>query len=135
MRGQGSNSIRLRMFNERVLLTQLRRLGQASQKELAVVCGLTVQAVVDIVDGLQREGLVRQIGKRTGRVGQPSMIYAINPDGVFACGLRVGATATDLVLIDFEGSIRARRAREMAPRLKDVRSFLRAGYRQIAQDD
>lgn len=135
MRGQGSNSIRVRMFNERVLLTELRRLGQASQKELAVVCGLTVQAVVDIVDSLQREGLVRQIGKRSGRVGQPSMLYAINPDGVFACGLRVGATTTDLVLIDFEGKIRARRGREMAPRLGEVRDVLRDSYREIAQSD
>jgi predicted NBD/HSP70 family sugar kinase len=134
-RGQGSNSIRVRMFNERVLLTELRRLGQASQKELAVVCGLTVQAVVDIVDSLQREGLVRQIGKRSGRVGQPSMLYAIDPDGVFACGLRVGATSTDLVLIDFEGKIRKRRGREMAPRLADVRGFLRESYRQVAQAD
>ena len=132
--GRGSNSIRVRMFNERVVLTQLRRLGQASQRELAAVSGLTVQAVVDIIDSLQREGLVQQLGRRAGRVGQPSMLYAIDPDGVFACGLLVGAAATELVLIDFEGNIRKRRTREMAPRFEDVRAFLADTYRRFAED-
>ncbi len=132
---RGSNSMRVRMFNERVVLTQLRRLGQASQKELADVAGLTVQAVVDIIDGLLAQGFVQQIGKRAGRVGQPSMLYAINPDGVFACGLRVGAAETELVLVDFQGDIRQRRARAMAPAFQDVSAFLIDAYKGFTQDD
>lgn len=134
-KGRGSNSIRVRMFNERVVLTQLRRLGQASQKELADVSGLTVQAVVDIIDDLQGYSLVQQVGKRAGRVGQPSMLYAINPDGVFACGLRVGAASTDLVLVDFEGHIRRRLSCETAPRLADVEAFLKDGYQAFIKDE
>jgi len=133
-KGRGSNSVRVRMFNERVVLTQLRRLVQASQKELADVSGLTVQAVVDIVDGLLREELIVPVGKRAGRVGQPSMLYAINPDGVFACGLRVGAAATDLVLVDFEGHIRQRLTREMTPAPADVESFLIEGFQSFIKD-
>mgnify|MGYP000847686156 CR=1 FL=1 len=136
MRGRGSNSIRLRLFNERVVLTQLRRLAQASQKEIADATGLTVQSVVDIVDGLQKSGLVKQIGKRAGRVGQPSMLYAIDPDGVFACGLRVGSSRSELALVDFAGNIRQRIARDLAPPgLKLVRDFARDGYRGFIKSE
>ncbi|WP_342363758.1 ROK family transcriptional regulator [Terrarubrum flagellatum] len=133
-KGRGANSVRVRMFNERVLLTQLRRLGQASQKELADASGLTVQAVVDIVDGLLQSQLVRPVGKRAGRVGQPSMLYAIDPDGVFACGLRVGAASAELVLVDFEGNIRARQARAMPPHFNEVSAFASEGYRAFLKD-
>src|SRR5215467_14111939 len=111
------------MYNERILLTQLRRLGQASQKELAEVTGLTVPTVISIVDQFVGEELVQPAGRRAGRVGQPSMLYEINPDGVFACGLRVGVGASDIVLMDFSGSIRERVSRSMPPRFEDVCSF------------
>lgn len=133
-RGRGSNSVRVRLFNERVLLTQLRRLGQASQKELADSTGLTVPAVVDIVEKLLAEGLVKPVGKRTGRVGQPSMLYAIDPDGVLAFGLRVGAQASDLVLVDFAGEIRVRRRRDMVPRLDGVSEFLKECCFNVIKD-
>lgn len=135
-RGRGSNSVRVRLFNERVVLTQLRRLGQASKKELADASGLTAQAVVDIVDGLERDGLVRRLGKRAGRVGQPSTIYAIDPDGVFACGLRVGVATQDLVLVDFEGRIRQRMARGVSPpRFEAVRDFLIEGIAEFVRSE
>jgi predicted NBD/HSP70 family sugar kinase len=135
MQGRGSNSARVRLFNERVLLTQLRRLGQATQKELALSAGLTVPAVVDIVEKLVGEKLVQPIGKRTGRVGQPSMLYSINPDGVFACGLRAGEMSSELVLVDFAGLIRARRSREMQPRLDEVSAFLKEGIEDFYKSD
>ena len=123
MRGRGGNSARLRMYNERILLTQLRRLGQASQKELADATGLTVPTVINIVDQFVGEGLVQPAGRRAGRVGQPSMLYEINPNGVFACGLRVGVGVSDIVLMDFSGTIRGRVSRSMQPRFEDVCSF------------
>jgi hypothetical protein len=39
--GQGSNSVNVRLFNERVILNALRRLGQASRADLSRYVGLT----------------------------------------------------------------------------------------------
>ena len=47
--GQGSNSAHLRQFNERVILTALRRLGEASKADLARVANLTNNTAGQIV--------------------------------------------------------------------------------------
>ena len=61
---KGSNSSGLRRYNERVLITSLRKMGQASKLELARLANLTPQAVTRIVDDLEAVGLVRAEGRR-----------------------------------------------------------------------
>lgn len=126
------SSIGSRLFRERVVLTQLRRSGQASKKDIAAATGLAMQTVVDIVGDLERAGLVRKLGKRLGRVGQPSVLYAIDPDGVFGLGLSVSRTRADLALIDFEGRIRERVRRDFAqPHLDEILAFVADGVKEI----
>ena len=100
---KGSNSVRVRRYNERVVLEALRRLGQASKAELARSANLTPQAVTAIVDALASSGLVEISGKRTGYVGQPSTLYTAAPDGAFSIGLHVGRRSLDAVMVDFTG--------------------------------
>lgn len=115
-----------------MVLTQLRRSGQATKKEIAAATSMAVQTIVDIVDDLERAGLVRKHGKRLGRVGQPSVLYAINPDGVFGLGLRIGRTRADLALVDFEGNIRERVRRDFAqPHLDTVLDFVGEGVKAL----
>jgi len=100
---KGSNSVRVRRYNERVVLEALNRLGQASKADLARSTNLTPQAVATIVDALAAAGLVQVQGKRVGQVGQPSTLYAAAPEGAFSVGLHVGRRALDAVLVDFTG--------------------------------
>lgn len=100
---KGSNSVRVRRYNERVVLEALQRLGQASKAELARSANLTPQAVATIVDSLAAVGLVQVEGKRGGQVGQPSTLYAPAPEGAFSIGLHVGRRALEAVLVDFTG--------------------------------
>ena len=103
--GKGSNSARIRQYNERAVLTQMRRLGTATKREIAEAAGLSPQAVVAIVDGLMRRKLVRKEGRRVGGVGQPSLTYAINPGGAYSIGVKIGRRSLDMLLVDFDGSI------------------------------
>jgi predicted NBD/HSP70 family sugar kinase len=105
MTRKGSNSVQVRKYNERVVLEALRRLGTASKADLARSTNLTPQAVAGIVDGLVEVGLVENRGRRTGLVGQPSVMFAPDPDGAFAIGLHVGRRALDAVLVDFTGTV------------------------------
>ncbi len=80
---QGSNSSGLRRYNERVMLTHLRKYRTASKSDLARATNLTPQAVTRIVDDLEQSELVIREGRRLGGLGQPSTLYAINPAGAY----------------------------------------------------
>lgn len=90
----------------------MQRLGQASKAELARSANLTPQAVAAIVDHLAEVGLVKLQGKRSGQVGQPSMLYAPAPEGAFSIGLHAGRRAFDAVLVDFTGQTLKTETRE-----------------------
>ena len=109
---RGSNSVRVRRYNERVVLEALRRHGPASKAELARAANLTPQAVTTIVDALAELGLVEISGKRLGLVGQPSTLYAPAADGAYSIGLHVGRRALDAVLVDFTGKTLCRETTE-----------------------
>lgn len=102
---KGSNSTGLRRYNERVLITALRKMGQASKLELARLSNLTPQAVTRIIDDLEVAGLVRPEGRRLGGLGQPSMLYTINPQGAYSIGVNVGRRDIQLLLVDFGGVV------------------------------
>jgi predicted NBD/HSP70 family sugar kinase len=43
-----------------------------------------------------------------GKVGQPSVPIALNPEGAFFLGLKIGRRSTELALVDFEGKVVSR---------------------------
>ncbi|WP_216279431.1 ROK family transcriptional regulator [Rhodobacter sp. 24-YEA-8] len=110
--GKGSNSGRLRQYNERFLLQSLRHQREASKSDLARVAHLTPAAVADIVDGLEQAGFVRQVGKRLGKRGSPSVLYAVNPTRLYSIGIKIGRRAMVAVMLDFAGEICARMEQE-----------------------
>jgi predicted NBD/HSP70 family sugar kinase len=103
--GKGSNSIKLRHYNERFVLASLRKLGEASKSDLARAAKLTPAAVSDIMDGLERSGFVKQVGKRLGKRGSPSILYVLNPDRIYSIGIKIGRKAMEAILMNFTGEI------------------------------
>lgn len=112
--GQGSNSANVRHFNERVILTLLRRLGQASKADLARHAGLTNNTAGVIVHELEAQGLIRAHGKRTGARGQPATLLSLDRDGAYAIGVRLGRRSLDTLLVNLVGDILDQRCREGA---------------------
>lgn len=109
---QGSNSSGLRRYNERVILTFLRKYGTASKSDLARATKLTAQAVTRIVDDLEQSQLVVREGRRLGGLGQPSTLYSLNASGAFSIGIKVGRRDLELILMDFKGSVLRSHKRE-----------------------
>lgn len=105
--GQGSNSVQLRHYNERVVLDAIRRLGQASKADVARHARLTPPAISDILGALVDAGYVEPQGKRTGGKGQPSALYGLAARGGFSIGLHIGRRSLDAVLMSFSGEVLA----------------------------
>ena len=103
---RGTNQNGVRLYNERLVLSLIRRHGSVPRAEIARQTGLSAQTIAVIMRQLESDGLVLKQGLQRGRIGQPSVPFSLNPEGAFSLGLRIGRLASDLVLIDFLGSVR-----------------------------
>jgi len=110
----GANQAGVRLYNERLLLSLVRRFGPLSKIEVARLTGLSVQSTSAIMNRLQADGLLKREAPLRGRVGQPTIPMSIDPEGAYSFGLKIGRRSCDLVLIDFRGAIRHRAHRAYA---------------------
>ena len=105
-RSSGLNAVSVRSYNERLVLSLLLQSEATTRLEIGERTGLSAQTVSVIVRTLEQEGLVAKGEAQKGRVGPPTVPLALNPEGAFSVGISIGATHTDIVLIDFVGSVR-----------------------------
>jgi predicted NBD/HSP70 family sugar kinase len=105
---RGSNQIGMRQYNERVVLQAIRLHGSLPKAELARLTQLSTQTVSLIIDRLHGDGLVVKQEPLRGKVGQPSVPMALNPNGAFSIGIKIGRRNCDLLLLDFAGHVRER---------------------------
>ncbi len=115
----GADQSGVRLYNERLLLSLVRRFGPLSKIEVARLTGLSVQSTSAIMNRLQADGLLKREAPLRGRVGQPTIPMSLDPDGAFSLGLKIGRRSCDLVLVDFRGDVR--QARPPHVRLSDAR--------------
>ena len=101
----GSNQMRVRAYNESLVLSLVRRHGHLPKSNIARRTGLSAQTVSVIMRSLEADGLLLRGEPVRGKVGQPSIPMALNPDGVFSFGLKIGRRSADLVLVNFLGEI------------------------------
>lgn len=99
----------MRDQNERLVLSLLRQNGSLAKTEIARMTGLSAQTVSVIMRKLEDDGLLLRLEPVRGRIGQPSVPMALDPDGAFFIGLKIGRRSAELVLIDFLGNVRAMR--------------------------
>jgi predicted NBD/HSP70 family sugar kinase len=98
----------MRQFNERVVLHAIRLNGSLPKADIARLTGLTAQTIGLITTRLEDDGLIIKQDRVRGRIGQPSVPLALNPDGAFAMGIKVGRRSADWLLVDFTGQVRQR---------------------------
>jgi len=121
----GADQTGVRLYNERLILSLVRRFGQLSKIEVARMTGLSVQSTSAIMNRLRVDGLLRREAPLRGRVGQPTVPASLDPEGAFSLGLKIGRRSCDLVLIDFCGTVRRRTHRTYAyPTPNVVMDFL-----------
>ncbi len=128
----GSNLQRAGDHNQRVTLHAIRVNGPITRVELAGITGLTPPAIANITKRLLNEGLIQDAGQRRGGRGQPATRLVINPDSLFSIGLNVDRDHITMVVLDFEGQVRARASREIAFALPaDVEKFFKERVRKL----
>lgn len=132
LRPRGSNHVGMRQFNERVVLQAIRLHGALPKAEIARVTHLTAQTVQLIIGRLEADGLVLKQAPVRGKVGQPSVPMALNPDGAYSIGIKIGRRGMDMLLVDFSGQVRERLVRDYAfPNPATLFDEIAGGLRQL----
>lgn len=102
---RGSNQSGMRAYNERLVLSLIRRSGAMAKAEIARRSGLSAQTVSVIMRALEADGMLEKGEPVRGKVGQPSIPMNLACEGAFFLGLKVGRRSLELVLIDFFGRV------------------------------
>lgn len=105
---RGSNQSGMRAYNERLVLSLIRQSGALAKAEIARKTVLSAQTVSVIMRALEADGLLERGEPVRGKIGQPSVPFALARDGAFFFGLKVGRRSLEIVLIDFLGNVRHR---------------------------
>lgn len=128
----GSNQVRVRDYNERLLMSLVRRHGSQPKSEIARRTGLSAQTVSVIMRSLEGDGLLLRGEPNRGKVGQPSIPMLLNPEGAFSIGLKIGRRSANLLLVDFLGKPRhTLHFRYAYPVQQDVLNFAQSGIVEL----
>jgi predicted NBD/HSP70 family sugar kinase len=98
----------IRALNEELLLGHIRASGKVSRAELARITGLSKPTVSLALTNLERDGLVRASGVRTGTPGPNAVLYEIRPEAGYVLALDVGREFVRGAIADVAGSVRVR---------------------------
>lgn len=125
---RGTNQSGMRDHNERLVLSLVRQHGSLAKSDIARITGLSAQTVSVIMRKLEDDGLLVRLEPVRGRIGQPSIPMALDPDGAFFIGLKIGRRSAELVLIDFLGNVRAARQHSYRyPASRETVAFVASG--------
>jgi predicted NBD/HSP70 family sugar kinase len=103
----------IRSLNELLLLELIRAGGEVSRADLARLSRLSKPTVSLALTNLERAGLVRSSGVRTGVPGPAAVLYQVRPETGFVLALDVGSEYVRGAICDLAGVIRARSALEV----------------------
>jgi predicted NBD/HSP70 family sugar kinase len=112
-RGSPAGPQLIRAMNEQLLLEHIRVGGELSRAELARLSRLSKPTVSLALTNLERAGLVRVSGVRTGVPGPAAVLYEVRPDAGFVLSLDIGSEFLRGAICDLSGALRARSAHKV----------------------
>lgn len=101
--------------NRRVVMHGLRVNGALSRAQIARGTGLVPQTVSNIIEELEREGLVIAADPVKSGRGQPATPYSLAPNGAFAYGLQLDQHRARAVAVDLLGRVVAATETTLGP--------------------
>jgi predicted NBD/HSP70 family sugar kinase len=133
-RSGGTTQAESRIYNERLIVSLVRRHGQLAKTDLTRLTGLAAQTITTIVNrAADRELLLRQEPLR-GRLGQPSVPYSLNPEAAYSFGLKVDHRSADVALVNFVGDVVAfERALFDCPTPDEVMKFTKGAVTRMCR--
>jgi len=72
---RGTNQTGVRLYNERLVLSLIRRHGELPKADIARMTGLSPQTISIITNALEADGLLLRGKPLRGKVGQPLVPY------------------------------------------------------------
>jgi predicted NBD/HSP70 family sugar kinase len=99
----------LRAINARTILERIQRTGPVSRAQVARDSGLSKPTVSLGLSALLDAGLVREVGRSSGRPGPTAVLYELNPAAGWVAGIDVGRRRVRAALADITGDVVARR--------------------------
>jgi predicted NBD/HSP70 family sugar kinase len=103
----------IRAMNEQLLLGHIRLSGPCSRADLARISGLSKPTVSLALANVERAGLVRIAGQRTGVPGRTAQLYEVRPEAGFVLGLDIGLKYLRGAVADLAGEVRTRDSRKV----------------------
>lgn len=104
-RSGGTTQAESRVYNERLIVTLVRRHGQLAKTDLTRLTGLAAQTITTIVNRAAEGQLLLRREPLRGRLGQPSVPYGLNPEAAYSFGLKVDHRSADVALVNFVGDV------------------------------
>lgn len=104
----GLRSTEIADRNLRVVLEAIRRYGPLTRLELGRRIGLSGPGITNILRRLGDDGLVASRRRKDAGKGASSTEFALNPEGAFSIGIRLGGARPEAVLVDLSGQVRQR---------------------------
>lgn len=98
----------IRALNEQLLLRLIRDGGKVSRADLARLSRLSKPTVSLALANLERAGLARTSGVRTGAPGPAAVLYEVRPEAGFVLALDIGNHFLRGAICDIAGTVRAR---------------------------
>jgi predicted NBD/HSP70 family sugar kinase len=129
---RGTKLSGVRLYNERLVLSLVRHRKTLPRADIARLTGLSPPTVSTIIRVLKADGLVLEEAPSRGRIGQPSVPVALNPEGAYAIGVKVGRRTAEIMLVDFLNRVRGDLREIYAyPEPQRLVEFIRGGIAEL----
>jgi predicted NBD/HSP70 family sugar kinase len=96
----------------RVLDLLLKSQGM-SQAEITRRLDLTAPTITRLLQGFQRDGMIKVASRQVDRPGNPSVQVTLHPDYACAIGVSMMGDVLSMILMDFAGQVRGERSAAM----------------------
>ena len=114
----------IRSLNEQLLLDYIRGAGKISRPDLARMSRLSKPTVSLALANLERAGLIRTSGLKTGAPGRAALLYEVHPETGYVLALDAGSEFLRGAVSDLAGAVRAR---------STVRTAATTGHERVAE--
>ncbi len=101
----GSQPSVLKELNRTLVMRLVWQQGPLSRADLARLSGLSVPAILKIVEGLMEDGFLYEIGEGESSGGRRPILLSINPDGAYAIGVELTPVKIGAAVVNLEFSI------------------------------
>ncbi|HEX3200990.1 MAG TPA: ROK family transcriptional regulator, partial [Actinomycetes bacterium] len=112
----------LRAINARTILERIQSSGPVSRAQVARDSGLSKPTVSLGLTALLEAGLVREVGRSSGRPGPSAVLYELNPAAGWVVGVDIGRRRVRAALADITGAVVGRR--DEGARASSARSLI-----------